>query len=281
MAQLQLTDSLKLFFDDDNQYIWNLILSNNTDVLLAHLSGEQDQPKRTLDIILGELFSVGESFTLENHDFVTIQPDNSSLFNNLVKLLYALDINGEYDDVSLKVIDKLFLSLEDIVANVQKEANDYPENPIGALVWMEAAGIRSAFTNYAYYYKLKEEAQRQLDVTLMKTKITLAIMGHYKNMVGPDMIESAQLMEQVGNTETAMALYAAVKSDFENVLDWFMDNPQTGANQEDIITLESLRAAYQALDRLNNSDEYSQEYPLIDEILRREYIEDDESDDKE
>lgn len=46
-----------------------------------------------------------------------------------------------------------------------------------------------------------------------------------------------------------------------------------GASEDDVIMLQSLKEAYQSIDRLKNTAEFVQTCEIIDEILSREYVE--------
>ncbi len=97
--------------------------------------------------------------------------------------------------------------------------------------------------------------------------------GHYRHLVGPDMLESAQIKEQLGDTDAALSFYKAVDADFKNELSWFANTPEAGLNEEDVVTLESLKKAWESIDRLSQTDQYSELCKQIDEVLSREHIE--------
>lgn len=271
-TRLTLTEEIKPFFDTEDKEIWELILDNKIEELLATLPRE-DSDNEILDIILKELFTSKESEELASYDFTIIKESNSALFKDLIRLIFALDISEKHDDIRELVTDKLLDVIPDIVNGIKGEAKDYPRKPISALVWMEGAGMRSCLNSLIYYYKVKEDIEILHTLIILRTQITLAIMSHYKNLVGPDMIESAQIKEKIGQSDVAKAFYNGVKSDFEGELKWFIDTPEAGANEDDVIILNSLKEAYLSLDRLENTNEFAEPCKLIDEILEREYFE--------
>lgn len=281
-SKLTLNDEIRAFLDTEEKLIWEAIIANNTADISSLLAEKGDS--LVVGDIITELLSEGKSDTLENHDFVSIKEENSPLLKNLVRLIFALDVNGEHEDKKLYISDKLFDIIPDIVNNLKEQAKGYPRTSINALVWVEGAGMRSSLNALIYYYRLKDNAEALHFLIMNRTQITLAIMGHYKNIVGPDMIEAARIKERMGNTDAAISFYKAVDADFRNELNWFTSTPEAGPNEEDVVILESLKEALTAIDRLSETDEYSSICQQIDEVLSREHIEipdfDDEDDDE-
>jgi len=280
--KLTLSDDIKPFFDTDDKQIWNLIIENSIDELLALLPREEAEDK-TLDTVIKELLSEGESKRLDEHDFLTIKESNGVLIRNLVRLVFTLDMNGNYENIRESVVNKLFDIFPVIVEKIQKETFGYPARMIDQYILTESATIRAALMNLVYYYKQKEDLDSLHSVTTMRTTITLAIMSNYKNVIGHDMIETAKVKEQVGEREAALTFYNAARENLKNELHWFVESPEMGPNEDDVVMLQALKDAYIAIDRLNNTSEYVETCALIDEILSREYVEfdfDDEDDDE-
>lgn len=92
MTRLTLNDEVKPFFETDDKEIWDLIIENRIDNLLAALPREEDN---ALDTIIKELLSTGKSETFETYDFIKIEEGKNALFRDLVRLAFALDINRE------------------------------------------------------------------------------------------------------------------------------------------------------------------------------------------
>ncbi len=278
--KLTLNDDIQSFFDTDDKELWNLILDNKIEEIKV-LRPEEDN---FLYHIVKQLFAEGKSEALTQYDFVTLKDENSVLFKNLVRLIFALDVNGNYDNLRLQVDDKLFEVIPDIVKNIKEQSAGYPRNPMNALVWAEGAGFRSSLNALIYYYRLKENIDTLHFLIMNRTQITLSIMGHYRNLVGPDMLESADIKEKLGQTDAALSFYKAIQGDFKNELKWFLDTPEAGPNEEDVISLESLKKALQSIDRLSGTNEYTEICSQIDEVLSREHVEIpdfDEDDDEE
>lgn len=277
--KLTMNETITGFLNTEENPVWNYILENNADELLASLAGDEDNEIR--NTIIKELFNDGESQTLNDYDFATIEDGNAALFGDVVRLVISLDINGNYEEIKEKALDTLLEAMPAITDTIRKESPGYSRKPMNALLWTEGVGMRGAMSALAYYFRQKEDTDH-LHFTIMKrTGITLGIIGHYKHIVGPDMIEAAQIKEKLGENEAAIGFYEAVRDDFGKEIDWFVATPEAGPNEEDVTTLQSLKEAYISLDRLKESNEYGEKVALIDEILSREIFEEPDFDDDE
>ncbi|MDR1090482.1 MAG: hypothetical protein LBL79_05335 [Prevotella sp.] len=268
--RLILNDDVKTFLEIDNKPVWKLIIENDINSLLA-LPAED--AGNDILAVAKELFSDGESHTLKEYDFVTIREPNGAFIRDLVRLIFALDINGTQDEMLKRIADALFDSFPGLIEQIQKETFGYPARMVANYILSESAAIRAALMNLIYYYKIRQDIDALHFVTVMRTTITLAIMRNYKNIVGHDMVETAKIKEVVGEPEAALTFYNGARENLENELRWFVESPEMGPNEDDAVVLQSLKEAYQAIDRLNNTGEYVKACSLIDEILSREYIE--------
>jgi hypothetical protein len=266
--RLTLNDDIKTFLEIDNRPIWKLIIENDIDNLLA-LPGDDEG---VLDVVK-ELFSNGESQILKEYDFETIREPNGAFIRDLVRLIFALDINGTQDEVLKKVADSIFDFLPVLIEQIQKETFGYPARMVDNYILSEAALVRAALMNLIYYYKVRQDIDALHFVTVMRTTVTLAIMRNYKNIVGHDMVETAGIKEKVGETEAALTFYNGARDNLKNELQWFVESPEMGPNEDDVAVLKSLKEAYMSIDRLNNTAEYTKACSLIDEVLTREYVE--------
>lgn len=276
--RLILNDDVKTFLEIDSKPIWKLIIENDINSLLA--LPEDDTEDGILNVAK-ELFSDRESHTLKEYDFVTIRESNGAFIRDLVRLIFALDINGTQDEIRKRIANILFDSFPGLIEQIQKETFGYPARIIDNYILSEAALVRAALMNLIYYYKIRQDIDALHFVTVMRTTITLAIMRTYKNIVGHEMVETAKIKEEVEETEAALTFYNGARENLENELQWFVESPEMGPNEDDVVVLQSLKEAYQAIDRLNNTDEYIKACSLIDEILSREYIEYDFDEDED
>lgn len=277
-TRLTLNDEVKPFFETDDKEIWDLIIENRIDDLLAALPREEDN---TLDTIIKELLSTGKSETFETYDFIKIEEGNNALFRDLVRLVFALDINGNFEEVRLVLVDRMFDVIPVMVEQIQKESAGYPMRRVDETILVEGSTLRAALMSFVYYYRLKDDTEALHFVIVMRSKITLAIMSNYKNVLGHDMIESAQIKEKVGERDAALSFYNLVKENLKGELHWFVESPEMGANEDDTVMLRALREAYASIDRLKDTSEFEKVCAVIDEVLSREYEEFDFDDDEE
>ncbi|WP_255495140.1 hypothetical protein [Dysgonomonas sp. 521] len=280
--QLTLNENIQPFFEAKDKQIWDYILENKIDELLNYLPRQEGN---TLDIIISELLTGGKSDTLEQYDFKEISETTNSLFRDMERLVFALDINGNYEEIRESVVYRLFEEIPDIVEKIQKETTGYPTvRRVADEIIKEAAAMRASLNNLVVYYQIKEDTEALHFAIVMRTKLTLAIMSNYKNVVGHDMIEAAKIKETVGDTEAALVFYNAAKENLKGELHWFIESPEMGANEDDQVILSSLKEAYLSIDRLKGTSEFTKACAVIDEILSREYVEydfDEEDDDDE
>ncbi|EGK00295.1 hypothetical protein [Dysgonomonas gadei] len=277
-TRLTLNDEVKPFFETDDKEIWDLIIENRIDDLLTALPREEDN---ILDTIIKELLSTGKSETFETYDFIKIEEGNNALFRDLVRLVFSLDINGNFEEVRLGLVDRMFDVIPVMVEQIQKESAGYPMRRVDETILVEGSTLRAALMSFVYYYRLKDDTEALHFVIVMRSKITLAIMSNYKNVLGHDMIESAQIKEKVGERDAALSFYNLVKENLKGELHWFVESPEMGANEDDTVMLRALREAYASIDRLKDTSEFERVCAVIDEVLSREYEEFDFDDDEE
>lgn len=281
--KLTLNEEIEAFLNSDKRELWGAILTNDTDKIFSIVeNGEED----ILFAIVNELFTSNRSKTLEEKDFALIEEGNSVIVRDLVKLIFSLDINDEREEARAYVGERLFDSIiPRLTEAIKEEAKNYPKNAINPLIWGEGVEVRSALNALIFYYKLKDNTDALHFLIMNRTKVTLAVMSHYKDIVGPDIIESARVKEQMGDTETALSLYRIIESDFLKELSWFHSSPESSPSDEDIIILKSLKEALISIDRLSGSNNYDETCEQIDEVLSRESFEipnfDDDDDDDE
>lgn len=276
--RLVLNEEISTFLDVDNNPLWSFIVNNEIENLLA-LSDEQDTIK-----VAKELFTSGESSFLGKYDFVTPRELNGVFIRDMVRLMFALDINGKHDELLSIVNSKLMDALPEVVDRIQKDTFGYPARLVDNHILSEAATIRAAIVNMIYYYKHKGDLDALHFVTVLRTTLTLAIMGNYKNVIGHDLVETAKIKEQIGETDAALTFYNGARDNLKNELHWFVESPEMGPSEEDAVMLQSLKEAFLSIDRINKTSLYSKECGIIEEVLTREYVEfefDEEDDDED
>lgn len=269
--KLTLNEEIEAFLNSDKRELWGAISTDDTEKILSIVSEDLDN---TLSTIVSELFTKSKSDTLENKNFELIEDGNSYLIRDLVKLVFSLDINGEKEDLRLYLGERLFDSvIPNTVNSIREQVKNYPKHSINPLIWTEGAEMRAALNAFIFYYKLKDNIEALHFLIMNRTQLSLSVMSHYKNILGPDMIEAARIKEQIGEKETALSFYKAIESEFKGELSWFTSTPEAGPSDEDIITLKVLKEALLAIDRLSETNEYTTICEQIDEVLSREVFE--------
>lgn len=278
--KLILNERIRIFLDENNKQIWDSIIQDGINVLPESLPIEDT----LLSNILKELSSEGRSETLDSLDFSIIEEGNNTVYKNLVKLLFSLKINGGYEDINKLIEDKLFDGLPSFIEKIQKEVIGYPMRRVYESILTEAAAIRASLIQLIYLFRETDDIENLHSAIMMRTKITLAIMANHKHILGYDMVEAAKIKEQIGEIDAALSFYNAVINNLKSELHWFMESPDMGPNEDDIIMLQALKESYISIDRLKNISESEKTCTLINEILSREYVDifeefDDEEDD--
>lgn len=266
--KLILNERVQNFLEDDNKSIWNLILEDNINTLL------ESSPTEDIDLskILQELFTEKKSESLDSYDFSVIKEGNSILYRNLVKLIFALNINGNHNDLEKIIENKLFEGLPSFIEKVQNDVAGYPMRKVDESILAEAAAIRMSLISLIYFYRETDGIESLHSAIMMRTKITLVIMANHKHILGYDMVEAARIKEQIGETDTALSFYNAAKDNLKGELHWFLESPEIGPNEDDVVMLQALKESFLSIDRLRNISESEKTCAVIDEILSREYI---------
>lgn len=280
--KLTLNKEVEAFLNSEKRELWGAISTNDTDGISSYIEESEED---SLNKIVSELFTDGKSETLEQKDFAIIEEGNSTLIRDLVKLIFSLDINDEREDLRLYIGEKLFDGIiANVVNTIKSEAKNYPKNAINPLLWAEGAEMRSALNALIFYYKLMDNIEALHFLIMNRTQLTMAVMSLHKNALGPDIIESARIKEQIGETETALSFYRIIETDFIRELSWFTSTPEAGPSDEDIVILQSLKEALISIDRLSETNNYHEICEQIDEVLSRESFEipnfDDDDDDE-
>lgn len=270
------------FLDNEFIDIWELIIKDDIKTLLNEIEATKSgsgifsfftrktQSKRdggVLFQIIKELFNSNTSPSLDKQKFEIQATKSDELFKNLTRLLFAISINGRYSNLENRIADKLNLSVEDIANEISIKADGYPTTSINAQVWIFGASMRVRFSYLKYYYLMIDNTKYQLLVHRNITSITLSIMSHYKNIVGPDMVELAEIEEKLGLLQEALAHYNAIILDFEPELENYEDLVDLELHAEERQILVSLKTACKNYDRINKSDIYQTQLNLIERIL--------------
>lgn len=280
--KLTLNEEIETFLNSDKRELWGAVTTNDTEKISSIIADDKED---ILNQITSELFANNKSDILDQKDFKSIKEGDCTLLHDLVKLVFALDINGEREELRLYIGEKLFdIAIPNMVQTIKEEAKKYPKHLMNPILWAESIEMRSTLNALIFYYKLKDNIDALHFLIMNRTQLTLSIMDHYKHLVGSDLFESAQIKEQIGDKDTALSFYRMVEKHLLNELSWFVSSPESGPNEEDTIILKALKEALIAIDRLSNTEDYLTMCSQIDEVLERESFEvpnfDDDDDDE-
>jgi hypothetical protein len=187
--------------------------------------------------------------------------------DQLKELFRILSVLKDYSKAS-EFEEPIALTLLECIRDgadyIEQNASDYPRNSINGQVWMAGAGLRSIAQELMAYFDHKEDDLHSLDTVLLKAKITLAIMSHYPDLVGPDMLAIASRHEKMGDTEQAKQFLKPLILDFTSLVQGIkegLSDPDPDLLYQDIPVTESLIMAMEGLQRLGE---------LIDEEMLKE-----------
>ncbi len=219
------------------------------------------------------IHQVAKSQSLEplaQYDYAT--DDFSPIYCHLIRLFLEYSDTQPLTDFADNLLDYLLKNTATVAKKLLQDAGNYPETPINGGTWMNGATLRNMMAFLLNYLEKHESAHEQLLVQFHKTRVTLAIMGHYKQEVGPDMIATAGLYIADGKPDAALNCYQAVINDFEeeieNYLAYFDENEFEFGDTDQVI-LSSLRQAYLGTQKLQPESDFSQQLTQLDIIFAK------------
>jgi len=186
--------------------------------------------------------------------------------DQLKELFRILSVLKDYSKAS-ELEELIALTLLECIRDgadyIEQNANDYPRNSINGKVWMDGAGLRNIAQELSSYFDHNGDDQHSLDTVLFKAKVTLAIMSHYPDLVGPDMLAIAFRHEKMGDTEKAKQFFNPVILDFTSLVQDIkegLSDQDPDLLYQDIPVTESLIQAMEGLKRLG--------VPIDEEMLK-------------
>lgn len=177
----------------------------------------------------------------------------------LMRMLYILENNPKHKKKSILLANTLLACIKDGINYIGKETNNYPHNPINAMIWLDGASLQTRAAELASFFNRSNLDKEELDALLLKGQVTTSIMGHYPNLVGPAMIAVARKFEHLNNENKAAEFYTAVYEDFPQFLEEIEEAKKEYAqtkrkmkySKEDVATISALIDACEGLKRLN------------------------------
>lgn len=269
---------IKTIIEDSNEKeILNLLLKNEDEKVIAAIDEKLTQKKN----LIKQTAKKNKDENKENLFALTIlklvltekiKPTQYSKFAKLnfegfftedilelMRMLYVLEETYDNKEKLILLANTLLECIRDGATYIEKESNNYPENPINAKIWMDGASLRTKVGELAGFFNRKNIDKQELEALFLRSKITNSIMSHYPNLVGPDMIAVAKKLEQLGKVAKAIDFYTAVIQDFPQFLEDIEEtekecntaNETMEYSEEDIVTIQALVDACEGLKRLN------------------------------
>ncbi len=146
-------------------------------------------------------------------------------------------------------------------------ANDYPENPTTADIFMDGVGLANQAEIAAAIFRIHDAAEFELHATRICANMTCSVQGHYHHVVGPRMVAFMDCLLRQDDVATALAVSEAIVADFDWILeDW--EAEMQAPTDEDRISLESLQSALE-LQSIHGKPEVSRLLESLEEVLSR------------
>ena len=190
-------------------------------------------------------------------------------FPEWIRFCCVVQSNGHYQQATKILLQETLGWLGRLAEEVSEKAGDYPRTAIAGYVWMNGAIIREWCEPLAKFFEQRLDLAGKANTLQLKCKITGAIMAHYPQTLGPDMIVAASALEAVGEIEIPKGYYQAIITDFQPIADDIRAAPEEPVTEDDILTLEALRDAYEGLNRLDGTEAFQDEQTFLMTIIYR------------
>jgi hypothetical protein len=190
-------------------------------------------------------------------------------FPEWIRLLCAVEYNGHFPEQTDILLQETLKWLQHLSGEVTEKASGYPRTPIAGYVWMNGAIIREWSDPLIDLFEQKGALTSKANALQLKCKITGAIMAHYPQTLGPDMIAAAAALEAVGETAIPKGYYKAIITDFQPMADDIRSAPEELVTDDDILTLTALLNAYEGLNGLEGIPAFPDERAFLASVIAK------------
>lgn len=197
--------------------------------------------------------------------FAELELETDYVFEIAELSSFYLDLKPELEELKLsleKFLTEIFLHLS---SHIREASNNYPEQSISAKVWMDGHTLRYWIEFVLQEVEKRGNLEREIELAFYKAKVTLSIMAHYPENVGPDMVRIAKKYESAEDYENASRFYQPATTDFKV----FLEEIESYTEEEDFeleerehIILDSLVQAVEG--KLRTDKNYVDEYNLLE-----------------
>ena len=188
-------------------------------------------------------------------------------FPEWIRMCCVRQDNGQFGGKMDTLLQKTLNWLEQLAEEVHRRANGYPMKSTTGEVWFTGAIIRNWGTTLGDLFDRRQKGEDKAKTLHLKCKVTSSIMSHYPNILGPDMIEAAAAFEAIGDTATCRRYFDAILADFQPMMQLLQEHPDEQVNEEDILSMGALLAAYTGLNRLSNGENFGAEKAWLEAFI--------------
>ena len=191
------------------------------------------------------------------------------LFPEWVRFLWVLQDNGHYHAPMTSGLQATIPWLEQLAAEVSEKADGYPQKSIAAYIWRNGAILRKWCDPVAGLFQQQGKPQDRAKILQLKCQLTGAIMSHYPQTLGPDMIAAAAAWESVGETAIPQRYYQAIITDFQPLAEDIRAMAAEGVTEDGIQILQALRDAYDGWNRIQQAPAFAVERAWVETLLQK------------
>lgn len=198
---------------------------------------------------------------------------------NLAKLNLTKDISTELNELGI-LTDILIseLKLYENAVQIAKyleiflnEASNYLENQkfedkskIENRIWNALASLRDWSLYLAIYFEDKKLYDNELQMRMIRCRMSTIYLNHAYHLVGPDMVGVAKNFEKLNQMDRALNFYRAVKTDFLVLFEKKNDNLLKSIEYK--LALWALCESLKGISRLSKNTDNIENEKIISEI---------------
>ncbi len=174
----------------------------------------------------------------------------------LSRLLLALEASNTRPALEGRLVYLIYELLSHSADLVRTAHTQYIEanQEMNPQLWRTGVATRKWAQNLLEYLERHGDAQDQINLLYAKAKISTSLMGHYPRTFGPDMVQLAAKLEEIGDLEKAEQFYLSIFRKFSDILKQVETAQQEGQTIEmtvDVtIPLECMLQSVKALERI-------------------------------
>lgn len=279
----------KIISDGIKPDILRLLHLGEFETVLAALGQRQkgilnfkSKPKKEAHFAYGILPSLlNKKLKPNEYDEISKLDFTTDFLKELIEIFRFLLILEDYSkepEIEKLTALTLLACIRNGAVYIGENSNNYPHNSINGKIWMDGAGLRTRADELSAYFRNKNDDESTLQAIFLRSKITNTIMGHYPNLVGPDMVAVGLQCEKMGKNATAQQFLNAVVLDFTRLVQEVKEdmlNPEFVARDEEIPITESLVHALEGLKRLGeeiNEDTLVEAKEVLKELKKASNI---------